>query len=285
MSKLNDPNFGSRDYDPSGPAEVSKLNDPNFGSNRDNFSQEERAAAENARNAERKQERETATSALKSGSADAKLSEIAKQGGTVGRRLEREIKRFEQTGRVSGWLAGETLKAESAQNAAQQSAFREQVLDVISNPLTTIQVGQTDSYIPKLSLKPIVDPEPLPNCIGLALYRDMGNVWIGAGTVAGQLPSGFDPEDGKFIANGGSGYVFAEVNINGTTGQITSISINNGASIPEDTDTKFHYFLGYYEYNSNFPAVTNYGCGSVSVTVCRNWFTAEPPYWGVTFNR
>jgi len=105
---------------------------------------EERAAAENARNAERKQERGAAEAVLTAGSANAKLSEIAKQGGTVGRRLEREIRRFERTGRVSGWLAGETLKAEAAQNAAQQSAFREQVLDVISNPMAPIQVGPTN---------------------------------------------------------------------------------------------------------------------------------------------
>jgi hypothetical protein len=130
-------------------------------------------------------------------------------------------------------------------------------------------------------------------CVGLALYvKTVGTppnttqqVWVGAGTVAGQLPSGFSPTDGKNIANGGSGNVWAEVNIDQETGEIVSVVVDGGSTTPENSDTAFYYTLGYYEYDGESPVVTNYGCGSIDVTVCRNWFAAESPFYGVTLTR
>jgi hypothetical protein len=89
----------------------------------------EKSSINNARNLERRQERESSRNILTSGAIN--LQEIAKQGGSLGRKLEREIRRFEQTGQVSNWLAGETIKAEAAQNAAQQSAFKQDAVDVV----------------------------------------------------------------------------------------------------------------------------------------------------------
>ncbi len=113
----------------------------------------------------------------------------------------------------------------------------------------------------------------------------INQIWIGAGQIAQQIPPNFDPIKGKFIASSGSGYVWALIVINETSGSIVSVDVQNGGSIPEDTDTNFYYGLGYYSFSGNKPQFTNYGCGSVFVAVCRNWFAAEPPYWGVTFNR
>jgi hypothetical protein len=131
------------------------------------------------------------------------------------------------------------------------------------------------------------------SCVGLALYKKTvgtapsttTQVWVGAGTVAGQVPSGFDPADGKSIASGGSGSVWAEVNINGTTGDIVSVAVAGGGTTPNNTDTSFYYPLGYYEYDGNSPSVTNYGCGSIDVTVCRNWFANKAPFYGVSMSR
>jgi hypothetical protein len=128
------------------------------------------------------------------------------------------------------------------------------------------------------------------SCIGLALYKKTventtTQVWIGAGTVAGGLPSGFDPSEGKSIASGGSGNVWAEVNIDQYTGEIISVAVTGGASTPNNTETSFYYTIGYYEYDGNSATVTNYGCGSIDVTVCRNWFAAEAPFYGVTMTR
>lgn len=255
-------------------------------------SSKDRAQEVGRRNSERGQQRESAANALTSGNADIKLAEIAKLGGPVGRKLEREMRQFQQTGRVSSWLAGETLKAEAAQNAAQQSAFRQQLVDVISSPSSSILLGPIAPPDKPLYRKPEIRAEggggEAP-CIGLNLYvrivQEDQEVWVGAGTIAGQLPSDFDEALGKSIASGGSGNVWVEVNINDKTGEIDSVAVSGGGATPESTDTSFYYTLGYYEYNDGTPAVTNYGCGSLDVTICRNWFTGNPPFYGVAFSR
>jgi hypothetical protein len=131
------------------------------------------------------------------------------------------------------------------------------------------------------------------SCVGLALYtKTVGTppntttqVWIGAGTIAGDLPSGFDPAEGKIIASGGSGDVWAEININETTGEVVSFVVTGGGSTPNNTNTSFYYTLGYYEYDGDSASVTNYGCGSLNVAICRNWFAAEAPFYGATMTR
>lgn len=243
---------------------------------------EKRASEEIARNTERKQQIEDGRTALQSGNVN--LQEIAKQGGSLGRKLEREIRRFEQTGRVSSWLAGETLKAQSEQNAAQQSAFRQSVLDVVSSPQSPLPLLSISPFLDDLHEKPKVTDEQDFRCIGLGLFQKEGNVWINAGTINGQVPSGLDPLEGKFIAGSGSGQVWAEIEINETTGQIISTSIDNGNSTPSDTTTFFYNTLGVYNFNQS-PVFTNFGCGSLSVTFCRNWFVVDPPYFTVTFTR
>lgn len=129
-----------------------------------------------------------------------------------------------------------------------------------------------------------------PTCIGLNLYvrtvEESQQVWVGAGTVAGEIPLGFDPADGKNIANGGSGLVWAEVNINETTGEIVSVAVEGGSTTtPEDTSTAFYYTLGAYSYDDSMATVTNFGCGSLEFTACRNWFVAAPPYFTADFTR
>ena len=130
-------------------------------------------------------------------------------------------------------------------------------------------------------------------CIGLALYKKTvgtppntsTEVWIGAGTVAGDLPPGFDNSEGGIIAGGGSGNVWAEVNVSQTTGEVVSVAVTGGGTTPPNSDTAYYYTLGYYLYTDGVPTVTNYGCGSVDVRVCRNWFAAESPYYGVSVTR
>lgn len=129
-----------------------------------------------------------------------------------------------------------------------------------------------------------------PTCIGLNLYTKTGEpsnqVWVGAGLIGFFSPEqwGGDPQAGKFIANSGSGNVWAEVNINQENGAIVSVAVTSGGTIPSNTSTAFYYTLGYYSYNDGVPSVTNYGCGSLVVTVCRNWFSVDLPY-SVYFNR
>lgn len=126
-----------------------------------------------------------------------------------------------------------------------------------------------------------------PSCENLALYTKDGDVWIGPSSVAGQLPSGFNELDGKFIANSGSGNVYCRVTINENTGAIVSRSVESGQTIPDDSETSFYFPLGYYEYSGNPPSakLSNYGCGAVGFSVCRNWFVSQPPFFTSSFTR
>jgi hypothetical protein len=141
------------------------------------------------------------------------------------------------------------------------------------------------------------------DCVGLALYTKtiqpppdtitdpenppdiITEVRISVGTIAGDLPSGFDPEEGKFIASDGSGFVWAQVNINENTGAITLVDVTGGGQTPNNTNTSFYYTLGYYAYDNDLPSVNNYGCGGIEVRICRNWFAAEAPFYAVTMTR
>jgi hypothetical protein len=261
-----------------------------------NTNSKDRSSEVDAKNAERKQQREEATTALQSGNVN--LQEIARQGGSLGRRVEREVRRFEATGKVSNWLTGETLKAEAAQNAAQQSAFRQDVIDVVSTMQAPLPLGPiTPFFLPDLHRKPEILDEGGGGggsgetiCNGLSLYIKVDGedfeVWIRAGIVEGEVPTGLDPLNGKRISNNGSGYVFLEVEINSITGAIESTSIEDGNSIPQNTDTKFYYAIGYYEYlEENNPVISNYGCGPIEFTTCRNWYVADPPYFTANFSR
>lgn len=243
---------------------------------------EEREQEVVRRNAERKQQRESATRALNLGDVNEGLEKIAQQGGALGRRLEREIRRFEQTGRVSNWLTGETIKADAAQNAAQQGTFRQQAM----GPLSTVGQPIAVDFIPPSVFgdTQITEAAASADCIGLALYtKTVGEntqVWIGAGTIAGDLPSGFDPTEGKFIASSGSGLVFAEIGIN-NSGEITSRSVQSGGYT---SDSK-RYLLGNYVYNQGTPTVTNFGCGTIDASICRNWYASEEPFYSVLLTR
>jgi hypothetical protein len=260
---------------------------------------EERSNLNELRNAERKQQRADASKALESKNVN--LQEIARQGGSLGRRIEREVRRFEQTGRVSSWLAGETLKAEASQNAAQKSGFQPQSQPPQNTnvPLPPISLLPSNYYpaVP-FDLKPDIRSTAtagagVPTCIGLALYTKtvgtppVNEVWIGAGTVGGQQPTGFTFSDGVRVATSGSGEVYVELTINNTTGELVSVEIDEAATTPSNTSEKFRYSLGYYEYVGDpaVPTVTNYSCGSVDYALCRNWFTSTQPFYNVTFYR
>ena len=257
---------------------------------------EERSVLNATRNLERKEQRAEASKALESKNVN--LQEIARQGGSLGRRIDREVRRFEATGRVSNWLAGQTAKAEAARDSAQQSGFdppRSQPFSNINTPLTPIPLSPSNYFPPApLDLKPDITPPPTEGggggtCIGLNLYTKVVNqftqVWIGAGAVGGVLPTGFTYSEGKQVAISGSGEVYVELTIDQYTGELDSVEIDEQSSTPSNTSTKFRYALGYYEYDGAIPEITNYSCGSVDYTICRNWFTSSPPYYQVTFYR
>ncbi len=211
------------------------------------------------------------------------------------RKLQRGLRQAEITGRVNQFV-----RDWATQNAAHVRAVNSRGETV--NTAQIPNVGTLDLGTGKIIDGPLFDaPTSFAKsdsasstaalCVGLGLYtRTVGTppvaeVWVGVGTVAGDLPPGFDPTLGKLVASGGTGTVWAAVTINGTTGAVESVAVNGGGATPNDTNTSFYYTLGSYAYVNGFPTIANYGCGSLSVTVCRNWFTAEPPFFGVTITR
>jgi hypothetical protein len=51
------------------------------------------------------------------------------------------------------------------------------------------------------------------------------------------------------------------------------------ADAPEPTETISYFLLGSVNKDG---AISQHGCGPVSVTVCRNWYASEAPYFGMT---
>ena len=239
-----------------------------------------------------------AREAAKAQAASAKAAENkseAKQNRDS-RKLLRGLKQAEITGRVNNFV-----RDWANQNAAVNRAVnsRGQTVNVAELP----GIGMLDVGSGKLLEGPLfraptnsvdIPPESatIP-CIGLGLYTKVVGtppdtvtaVWIGGGVVGGVLPTGLTLSEGKQVATGGSGEVYVELTIDENTGELESVIIDEGSSAPPDTPTKFHYALGYYEYDGLNPEVTNYSCGSVDYTICRSWFSSSPPYYRVTFFR
>lgn len=246
------------------------------------FSTEQRAEQVAQANAEKNRNKEEAKEILSTESGFLQMASLAEEGGSMGRRIARELRQFEATGRVSNWLAGETIKAESKKGAP--SSVVDNFVRRGAVP-TTFQVQPALPFRGQVKIAPIIPPEGIgETCIGFGLYKKSGGVWVNSGTVNGEVPNGFG-DDGKSIASGGSGDVWVEVVINEETGEIVSTAVTGGGETPEDDETTFYYTLGRYEFVDGSPEVTNYGCGSVEVTICRNWFAAEAPFYGVTITR
>ena len=235
------------------------------------------------------------------------------------KREDREIRKAQSTGRVSSFLNSRSQSNEVLR--ATLGVIRAN--DPLSQAQATVEyqkaVGETVEGVRQVSAggsggsastETVLPPRPGDNevyflasqntelkwevggvggggdsCVGLALYIKDSEVWIGAGTVGGQLPTGFTYSDGVRVATSGSGEVYVELTINNTTGELVSVEIDEAASTPRNTSEKFRYSLGYYEYVENLPTVTNYSCGSVDYTICRNWFTSVSPFYQVTFYR
>ena len=232
-----------------------------------------------------------AQEANKSGAQAPEREGPSREDRSLNRLIQREIKRALATGRTE--RLNEALKIKQEQknyaenNSPSSTVYQKPAQNepvkinrsgpeprTIITPPKGVEFEQTVDYVP--------NQPPCP----LGLYNNNNNVWIKAGNVANELPAGFDSQNGVFIASNGNSYVWAKIEINDSTGEINSREISSGTTVPSNTNTSFYYTLGYYEYRvDGTPILTNYGCGSLDVTVCRNWFAAEAPFYGVSFFR
>lgn len=106
-------------------------------------------------------------------------------------------------------------------------------------------------------------------------------------TLAGEVPGGFTAGIMDLTIADAAGVVYAKLTINGTTGAVTARAVEKAATMPADTSTVFHEQIGSYTVTgsggSAVISASNARYGPIPATVCRNWFAAEAPFYGVTF--
>lgn len=110
---------------------------------------------------------------------------------------------------------------------------------------------------------------------------DTGNkVRIVYGTVGGWVPSGMSLGDDPayVLVASGTKIVYVIVTISSTTGDITSVTLSQGVSVPDDEATTFHQQLGSYTISSGKVVVAQAVTGSLAFTACRD-FMSNPPVW------
>lgn len=109
--------------------------------------------------------------------------------------------------------------------------------------------------------------------------NNAGNIIVANGLIGGQ-------NAGEISLGSGTGYICVFVKINQTNGTISNRGIVLRPSPPPEyfdgPDDQDQFWLILAE---AFNSVVNYGCGSVYVQICRNWFAASPPYFLVNFFR
>jgi hypothetical protein len=102
------------------------------------------------------------------------------------------------------------------------------------------------------------------------------HLFVGVGQVGNVIISE-DKDLGLIESNKGK-LVLAKVTLNGTDGTYEA-EIVSLADAPQSTDTVVHVLLGAV---SDEGAVSQTACGPVSITVCRNWYAGEAPYFGMS---
>jgi hypothetical protein len=103
-------------------------------------------------------------------------------------------------------------------------------------------------------------------------------------TIDGMLPDGFTAgDDPPFLLtpSDGTHVVYFEITLTSDKDAVASVAIEQGASLPEDTDSKKYVSLGDYTFSADsggFSAINNYAYGPGSTTICRDWFSNPPKY-------
>jgi hypothetical protein len=105
------------------------------------------------------------------------------------------------------------------------------------------------------------------------------------GTVNDTVPSGMsDGDDPPYILGvSGSGLVWLIVTTD-SDGNVTSVSIDSGSTVPSDDDTHFYLEIGSFEVVGSAVTVADNLTGSQSFNRCRDWFSNPVSYsanWSV----
>lgn len=260
-------------------------------------SSEQRSIEVEEKNKEKRESKQAAVSAISSGSVDlGQLVESAsKENKSLGRKTVREIRRAQSTGRISNWLAQETLKFQSQQEASRavgysdsSSGFRSinqpQSFSLDPNPqsdkyissylgkdptTTTTGGGDTPAHPWKITIRTTPDSDPPeyeykiePASI---LFDGFGGTQV---DVSGA--------DGVF-RNVEEGYYFIEVDFSG--GDVDQAQIQIDGNIGEFVETsgdppeqtKLRQQIGYVFFEDGVPKVRQNAWHNYTLfDACRN---------------
>ena len=124
------------------------------------FSTDKTAQEQSQRDLERKQNKEDAGKILETFSGTSMMASLAQEGGPIGKRIARELRRYESTGRISNWLVGEATKAElqreipSRQVDESSTRGRSTIALPPTRPLVSQPFNGQVKYAPTIPLAP-----------------------------------------------------------------------------------------------------------------------------------
>jgi len=112
---------------------------------------------------------------------------------------------------------------------------------------------------------------------------------VAASTLAGGSSAdlGFsEGDDPPYLLTPSKGVLVGGITIDGTTGDVTSRWLNIESTMPEDDGTTFYVEIGTVT-DGESPGtwiVSNSRYGPVFAQICRNWYAAEAPFFGVNWS-
>ena len=150
---------------------------------------------------------------------------------------------------------------------------------VIQTP-SGIQGFNRQWRVPAMALGDVPTEEAEGGCDNLSVFTMTENNVSVVKVGSGQIGNTMIEEQWVGTVNSLKGqYIYALVTLNGTDGTYTAEVVNGSAEDGTGSDTETYLAIGYVDDNG---AVSQLRCGPVFVNVCRNWFAAAAPFYGIS---
>lgn len=128
-----------------------------------------------------------------------------------------------------------------------------------------------------------------PDCAGFRLARGAENdqLTVSESTIIGAHPSGFTEGKKTFTISTADGKIYGKIHI-ATDGTVSAADVLQGSSVPADGSGDYYREIGtFHVEGTGSEAVLSFtqtNCGPLDASVCRNWFAAAEPYYGVSWH-
>ena len=120
-----------------------------------------------------------------------------------------------------------------------------------------------------------------PSCGSFQVFTKVNDGEEQPNLIVGKGVAGKDTIDETDLGSLESNYdmnVYVQVTLDGTEGTYESEVIAQAEDAENDDET-FHVLIGTVDDKGS---IFQEACGPISITVCRNWFASEAPYYGIT---